>query len=310
MKAVILAALFVVAVVAVPTRDEFNAWALKHKKVYGTEEADRRFHIYTSNWYHVQHLNKQGRGHFSLDNQFADLSRSEFRNTYLTLQTPARAATTAKVQVRDAPDAWDWREHGAVAEIKDQGQCGSCWAFSAVGNMEGQNFLHGTKELVTLAESQLVDCDKADSGCNGGLMGTAFEYAIKNGMETEKDYPYKASTRTCAYSAKKAIYKFSNWTMIEDDEEVMKQALYEYGPLAIAVDAENWSYYSGGIYDSKCTSNLDHGVTLVGYGTEKGKDFWLIRNSWGKSWGENGYIRLIRGKNKCGINQYVCTILV
>lgn len=280
--------------------------------MYGTAtETDRRFHIFTANWYRIQRLNAEGGATFEL-NQFADLSGAEFKRMYLHPMTvPAFPLSEMEVTPSNGlPDAYNWVDNGAVVPVKDQAQCGSCWAFSAVANMEGQNFLHGTKQLVSISESQLVDCDKVDEGCNGGLMGNAFAYAIKNGMETESDYPYKAVTSTCKYAAAKATIHFSNWTMIPADEKKMQQALFDNGPLSVAVDAENWSYYSGGVYDSSCTTNLDHGVTLVGWGSLNGKDYWIIKNSWGKSWGLNGYIWLARGKNKCGINKYVCTILV
>jgi cathepsin F len=311
MKAILILALFALAVFAHPTRDEFNSWALKHKKIYGTEaESDRRYHIYVANWYRVRHLNSQGQGEFAL-NKFADLSHSEFKKMYLRPINPTTFGPELSITPSNAlPDSYNWVDQGAVCAVKDQGQCGSCWAFSAVANMEGQNFLHGTKTLVALSESQLVDCDTGDDGCNGGLMGNAFEYAIKNGMESEQDYPYVAQTRTCKYDKSKAIYKFSNWSMIPSDEEKMRQALYDMGPLSIAVDAENWSYYSGGIYTGYCTTNLDHGVTLVGWGSQNGKPYWIIKNSWGKDWGLNGYIWLERNTNKCGINKYCCSISV
>lgn len=311
MKVLIVVALLALAVIALPTRDDFNAWAAKHQKLYGTQaESDRRFHIFTANWYRVQRMNAEGKGQFEL-NKFADLSHAEFKKTYLRpIVPPVGQNVIDFTPSNDLPDAWNWVEHGAVVPVKDQGQCGSCWAFSAVANMEGQNFLQGTKKLVAFAESQLVDCDKVDSGCNGGLMGNAFEYAIQYGMESEEDYPYVPETSECQYDASKAIYKFSNWSMIASDEKKMQQALYDMGPLSVAVDAENWSYYSGGIYDSSCTTNLDHGVTLVGWGTENGKDYWIIKNSWGKNWGKSGYIWLARGKNKCGVNKYVATIHV
>ena len=177
-------------------------------------------------------------------------------------------------------------------------------------------------ELPLISEQQLVDCEHdcmefpgttqevCDEGCNGGLMPNAFTYAIREGMESEADYPYKGVDQTCKFDASKVKYHFSSWAWVDQDEDAMVAALNTKGPLSVALDASYWSFYAGGIYDSACSSSrMNHGVLLVGYGVENGTKYWIVKNSWGTGWGEKGYIRLIRGKNKCGINNFVCTIM-
>jgi len=146
-----------------------------------------------------------------------------------------------------------------------------------------------------------------DSGCNGGLMVNALNYTSVEGLMTETDYPYKGSAGTCRYDASKATYRTTSFVAIEKKEEAMVAALNELGPLSVGVDASLWSFYGGGIYGHimPCGSKLNHGVAIVGYGTHNKEDYWIIRNSWGTGWGEKGYMRLIRGKNKCGVDNYV-----
>ena len=209
-------------------------------------------------------------------------------------------------------------DEGAVTPVKNQGSCGSCWAFSVTGNMEGvYKTAHGI--LPSLSEQQLVDCDhdcmeykqqkSCDSGCNGGLMPNAMAYAIREGMTSEDQYPYKGKAGTCNYTTGTGKYRFTAWASVNGTEENIIAALNDIGPLSVGVDANMWQLYMGGIFNLPCSRSLNHGVLLVGYGTQGKKDYWLIKNSWGASWGEKGYIRLIREKDKCGINDFVNTIL-
>jgi hypothetical protein len=207
----------------------------------------------------------------------------------------------------DLPASLDWREKGAVTPVKNQGACGSCWSFSATGAMEGAYFLKNN-DLKSFSEQQLVDCSRPEGneGCNGGLMDSAFTYAKDHKMETESEYPYTGRDGKChADGGVAELSAFADVT--PKDPEALAEALQK-GPVAIAVDAGGlqWQLYFGGIIKHLCGDSLDHGVLLVGYGTDRGTDYWLVKNSWGASWGEHGYLRIKRDMTKkeagvCGL---------
>jgi len=261
--------------------------------------------------------------------KFADMSPEEFKATMLS-KTPVRkdpnwpvAPLYSEKQIKALPTKWDWRDKGAVTPVKDQGQCGSCWAFSAVGNMEGQWFLSG-HTLTGLSEQNLVDCDhecmiyegeqSCDAGCDGGLMPNAFHYVVANGgIDTENGYPYVAFDQSCSYNVNSKGASIKNWTMIASDEDQMAAYMVNNGPISIAVDAELWQFYIGGVFDFPwCGSQLDHGVLIVGYDTaydwmEEQIEFWWVKNSWGSDFGYDGYIKLERGTDECGDNLFPCS---
>ncbi|VAH31395.1 unnamed protein product [Triticum turgidum subsp. durum] len=226
------------------------------------------------------------------------------------------------------PTEFDWREHGAVGPVKDQGSCGSCWSFSTSGALEGANYL-ATGKLEVLSEQQLVDCDHqcdpsepraCDAGCNGGLMTTAFSYLAKaGGLETEKDYPYTGRNSACKFDKSKIAAQVKNFSTVAIDEDQIAANLVKHGPLAIGINAVFMQTYIGGVSCPYiCGRHLDHGVLLVGYGSAgyaplrfKEKPYWIIKNSWGENWGESGYYKICRGphvKNKCGVDSMVSTV--
>lgn len=256
---------------------------------------------------------------------FADLTVEEFRKNYLGLRPELRSENEipfpmAKIPDVDLPVEFDWRKKNAVTGVKDQGQCGSCWAFSVTGNVEGQYAIkHG--ELLSLSEQELVDCDKLDSGCNGGLPDSAYRAIEKlGGLETESDYPYDAEDETCHFKESKVKVSVVSAVNITSNETQMAQWLVENGPISIGINANAMMFYVGGVSHPPkflCSPNsLDHGVLIVGYGVhtypifKRTIPFWIVKNSWGPRWGERGYYRVYRGGSTCGVNQMASSAVV
>ncbi|XAR74023.1 Actinidain [Bertholletia excelsa] len=297
----------------------YRDWLAKHGKAYnGLGEVEKRFEVFKDNLRFIDEHNAQNRTYKVGLNRFADLTNEEYRSMYLGTKTDARrrffkakgASQRYAVRAGDSlPKSVDWRESGAVAPIKDQGDCGSCWAFSTVAAVEGINKI-ATGELIQLSEQELVDCDKAyNAGCNGGLMDYAFEFIIRNGgMDTEEDYPYKGIDDQCDPARKNAkVVSIDGYEDVPpyDEKALMKAVAHQ--PVSVAIESSGRAFqlYQSGIFTGECGMALDHGVAVVGYGTENGVDYWFVRNSWGTSWGEKGYLRMERNVNvytgKCGI---------
>lgn len=248
-------------------------------------------------------------------NHIADLPFNEYRklNGYLRMYGDAMNSNSTKWRKPlniAVPDVLDWRDHGFVTEVKNQGMCGSCWSFSATGALEGQH-KRLTGKLVSLSEQNLVDCSTSfgNHGCNGGLMDFAFEYVKQNhGIDTETSYPYKGKQRKCHFTKQDVGAEDTGYVDLpEGDEDALKAAVATQGPISVAIDAGHRSFqlYKNGVYYEKnCSPEaLDHGVLVVGYGTDPDHgDYWIVKNSWSSSWGEDGYIRMARNKNNhCGI---------
>jgi len=214
----------------------------------------------------------------------------------------------AAIPKANAASSVDWRQKGAVTPVKNQGQCGSCWAFSTTGNIEGQWFIKNG-ELLSLSEQELVDCDhNGDEGCNGGLPSQAYD-AIKQigGLESEKNYPYSAADGTCSFDKSKVIATVSGGVAISTNEDDMAAWCAEHGPISIGLNANAMQWYMGGVshpWSFLCSAkSIDHGVLIVGYGsTSSNEPYWIVKNSWGASWGEQGYYRVYRGAGTCGLN--------
>ena len=302
----------------------FQRFVKKYGKKYSsTEEYLTRYNAFKGNYLTIL---ENGPQEYDVGiTKYSDMTPEEFAKTYLNLKFDPDSllnieTVTPKETDDPAPDSFDWRDKGVVADVKDQGQCGSCWSFATMANLEGL-YAQKKKVIKTFSEQFLVDCDTEDAGCNGGLMEYAFDWLKKNGgFMYEKDYPYTSQNGTCKLDPSKYVdMKVTGYVklgpktegiLLPCDENDMKEFLYQTGPLAIALNATPLQLYIGGIVDLDiCNPRINHAVTLVGYGTDS-KDYWIVKNSWGKDWGENGYFRIARGKGTCGVNTYVTTATV
>ncbi|XP_073122228.1 cysteine protease RD19A-like [Henckelia pumila] len=309
----------------------FAIFKRRFNKAYRTqEEHDYRFSVFRANLHRARRHQKLDPSAVHGVTQFSDLTPREFRSQLLGVnrryRLPSDAHKAEILPTNDLPTNFDWRDHGAVVPVKNQGSCGSCWSFSTTGALEGANFL-ATGKLESLSEQQLVDCDhecdpeekdSCDSGCNGGLMNSAFEYTLKaGGLMREKDYPYTGTDRgACKFDKTKIAAKVANFSVVSLDEDQIAANLVKHGPLAVAINAVYMQTYMKGVSCPYiCSKQLDHGVLLVGYGASgyapirmKEKQYWIIKNSWGENWGENGYYKICRGRNICGVDSMVSSV--
>lgn len=308
----------------------FNHWAAYHGKVYGgATERDYRNSVFDANVQRIYQHNKNGNATWTMSvNKFADMTGAEWRRRYVSggynnksSYSPfsfLRGGQAARVynyttegNSSALPTSVDWTTKGVVTPVKNQEQCGSCWAFSATGAMEGAWAL-SNGSLFNVSEQQLVDCSTSEGnqGCNGGLMDYAFQYVLDNkGITTEAAYPYTATgPNNCVSSGKPSVVTLSGFKDVPANSEVALLTAIAQQPVSVAVEADqdSFQFYSGGVMTKACGTNLDHGVLAVGYGTLGGQDYYLVKNSWGADWGQDGYILLGRGAafgayGQCGI---------
>jgi C1A family cysteine protease len=303
---------------------KFEEFVKEHSKKYSTiQEFFARYEIFKKNFLKLENFQLDPKITYKTKlNKFADLTLQEFRRTYLNLDVTlldtlkSKYATEAVIdKTIKAPASFDYRTKGSVGRVKDQGGCGSCWAFSAVANLEGVYHIKH-RQLLNLSEQQLVDCSTNDQGCNGGFMDTAFQYIIDNGgIQTSQSYPYTGYDGQCYADPSQAVVQVTGFQFAgTEDEQQIKQFLVQNGPLSVALNADLLMNYYGGILTAdswECDpEGLNHGVAIVGYGNEFGQEYWIVRNSWGESWGENGYFRIALGTGVCGINKYAVTAQV
>jgi len=327
--ATMMRSLFLVGVAAGSVVEQWNEFQEKYGRQYASDaERLQRFQAFADN---VDMMRKMAAmdptATYTHLSPLADvpqrafLQRQALKVSRADIAAHARdaAAQAGLIAAAPVPKSFDWRERGAVNGVKDQGQCGSCWAFSTVANVEAQNFLQNG-QLLSLSEQELVSCDKTDEGCDGGLPTNAMKQLIARheGLELESDYPYAAEAGHCAAEKSKELVFLRDVVKIGANEVHMQRALVEYGTLSVAMNAGHLQMYSSGISDPWFCNPLalDHAVALVGFGEQQNRwlpgstKFWTVRNSWGEGWGEKGYFRLVRGKGKCGINTMASSAVV
>lgn len=300
----------------------FEEYMIKYDRSYVSyEEQMQREQVFIDNYKLIVDHNKDATHNFKLEmNEYMDRYAHEMNRGYVhSFDYYVRKTRNCndfgnKITCPHSdmlPSEVDWRQHDAVTPVKNQGQCGSCWSFSATGAMEGAWALTHN-ELVSFSEQQLMDCSKmyGDMGCNGGLMDSAFRYAIDNGMCEEDQQPYEAENGECSDVKCNKKYKFDDCYDVDPFNQYALKTAVSMQPVSVAIQADKpiFQFYSSGIIDSEsCGTSLDHGVLIVGYGTEDGIDYWLVKNSWGPEWGDEGYVKIARDDNSttspgiCGI---------
>lgn len=295
---------------------EFTIFQERFEKQYSSlEELESRFSIFRKNFIEIQYHNSIIGQNFTMGvNQFTDLTPEEFKEKYITglpkVEVGSYGCKSFANIAASAPSSIDWRTKGAVTSVKDQGQCGSCWTFSATGAVEGA-WAIAKGQLIDLSEQELVDCatgiNYGSHGCNGGQMEGAFKYIISNGQCSLSSYPYKAVDGNCQKCS--AVAHITSCSDVKPNDQLSLKAAVANQPVAIAIEADTryfQSYSSGILTSSSCGTTLDHGVLIVGYGEENGIKYWLVKNSWSSSWGDKGYVKIARSESTndpgiCGI---------
>lgn len=301
---------------------EWGDWKTKHQKMYNNQsEVFYRRTMWQKSRDLVTRHNLEasaGTHSFTLDlNHLADMTEEEVNErlnglkaeeTFSSLNWTSREGNN----VTTIPQSIDWREEGMVSPVQNQGLCGSCWAFSAVGALEGQ-MKRRTGVLVALSPQNLLDCSSSEGnhGCRGGYISKSYNYITRNGgIDSEKYYPYEHKVGKCRYSVKgRAGYCSGSHILARGDEKSLQSVVSTVGPIAVGINAmlRSFHLYRGGVYNpAGCNPKItNHAVLIVGYGSDRGQDYWLVKNSWGTAWGEGGFIRMARNKkNLCGIANF------
>jgi C1A family cysteine protease len=296
--------LFFFMIGLVASSQNFLDFINKHEKTYDNSELTFRLGVFEENLRKIEQLNKQavangGEAVYGVG-PFADLTEEEFNRQYTGWNPVDISGIEAGVFNETSNADIDWRSKNAITPVKNQGSCGSCWAFAATEAIESEAFISKKYKLFVLGPQQIVSCDKASGGCNGGDPATAYKYIAANGMETEADYPYTAKTGSCKFDSSKVTVRISGQKEVSGGESGMATALGST-PFAVCHDTGGWQHYSGGVMTS-CSSGGGHCTQAVGYASSG--DYWIIKNSWGGSWGNSGYLYLKKGKNLCKISNH------
>ncbi|CUG86908.1 cysteine peptidase, putative, partial [Bodo saltans] len=299
----------------------FKNFKLRHSRSYESAAVEaKRFNVFVENMKKAEKLMKVNPLATFGANEFADMSAAEFKirhsgEKHFAARVAARKSveTPSADQVKAAAgQKIDWRTKGAVTAVKNQGQCGSCWSFSSTGSIEGQWFLAGNT-LTSVSEQELVSCDTVDDACNGGLMDNAWGWLISaqaGKIVTEASYPYVSgggNVPACSLSGTTVGSTINGHVDVATNEAAMGAWVYANGPMSVAVDATSWQSYTGGILTNCISSQIDHGVLVVGFDDTFSTPYWIIKNSWAASWGEEGYIRVQKGTDQCLITTVPCS---
>jgi len=298
--------------ISLQTNDaEFDAYLDLYNKAYFGAEYIKRLGIYQQSKEEIERLNenaaKGGKNTRFGINRFADLAKEEF-GEYLGYKEMSKVKPIASpLEYPSAlPVSFDWARRGAVTPVKDQGQCGSCWAFSTAEGVESAWFV-ARNQLLVLSPQQIISCDNGDGGCGGGDLPSAFAYVEANGLESEASYPYAPSDDTCSFNRSRVVATISgfHYATTTANETQMQVAMYTKGPLSVCVDASTWQFYTGGVMTNNCGQNLDHCVQITGWSVDNIQNppapYWIVRNSWSSNWGIRGYIFVERNSDLCGI---------
>merc|ERR1711907_600014 len=317
MKVVVIALVASAAMGAVLQEEEYEslwqAFVKEHSKTYSPHEVMGRYAVFKDNLDFIVDHNKnhaERLGYTAGVNEFADMTNAEFKRqmTGLNALQNKKQENVELLNTDNLAASVDWTTKNAVTPVKNQGQCGSCWAFSTTGSVEGINAIK-TGKLESFSEQELVSCagSYGNQGCNGGLMDNGFKYIMSKGDVLESKYPYTGKTGTCIQSKVKSVVKVTGFKDVPASNEAQLMAAVAQQPVSVAIEADQsgFQFYKSGVFSGKCGTKLDHGVLTVGYGTQDGKAYWKVKNSWGTSWGQKGYILMARNiSNKhgqCGI---------
>ncbi|KAF7234486.1 hypothetical protein EG68_11665 [Paragonimus skrjabini miyazakii] len=296
-------------------RELYEQFKRDYGKIYSNDDDEKRFVIFKDNLVRAQmyQLQDQGTAEYGVT-QFSDLTPEEFAAKFLSSRIDSQVE---RVQLNDfeaVPQNVDWREKGAVGPVEDEGQCRSDWAFSIAGNIEGQLF-RKTGQLFDLSKQQLIDCQLMGGGCNDVYSTDIYVEIVKmGGLELQQDYPYVAKRQHCEMDPSKNVAKISGAVILEDDERMQAAWLAENGPMSVGLNGNYLQFYRSGIShpsETQCPQEeMNHAGLTVGYGTEDDVPYWIVKNSWGERWGENGYFRIYRGDGTCGIHQLAtCAVI-
>jgi C1A family cysteine protease len=312
MKAVLaVLCLAVVASAIAPLRESeyqalFTRFVSEHNKAYTTSEFFHRFAIFKDNVDYIRAENAKNMSYTLGMNQFGDLTAHEFKTQIVGGCFKGSAAySTPTAPNGRAPTPVDWVAQGKVQKVKNQAQCGSCWAFAAIGALESAWAISKGGAVPDLSEQQLVDCagSEGNQGCNGGLMNQAYDYLIKfGGSQPQNTYAYTGRDGSCKADKSKVSVTIASHTELPANENALGDALAK-GPVSVAIEADQaiFQFYTSGVLDGNCGRNLDHGVLAVGFGADSSTGYWIIKNSWGASWGNKGFVWIRAMKNMCGI---------
>ncbi|XP_020089331.1 fruit bromelain-like [Ananas comosus] len=297
-----------------PMMKRFEEWMAQYGRVYNdNDEKMRRFQIFKNNVNHIETFNNHSENSYTLGiNQFTDKTNNEFISQYTGVSLPLNIETELvesfdDVDISAVAQSIDWRDYGAVTSVRNQGSCGSCWAFSAIATVEGIYKIK-TGYLVSLSEQEVLDC-AVSYGCKGGWVDKAYDFIISNnGVTSAAYYPYQGYKGTCAANSVPNSAYITGYTYVQRNNERSMMYAVSKQPIAALIDASgnNFQYYRGGVYSGPCGTSLNHAITIIGYGQDSsGTKYWIVRNSWGSSWGERGYVRMARGVSSssglCGI---------